>query len=194
MLRRHKTVEIKFFLNFLLVDERIRIQEAQKLMDSTTLHRPISSFMSITHKVPPRQIWQSSFLHTVLYDDNNWTKILKLNYLSMRMGGESLSTSGNLRVTVLSVTTGSRTGSFSSILMRDWTKEARFALYLPIETDNQQPINDDFHVILSSVADPHWFQCGSGPALYLNADPDPYPNPGEPNQYGSMRIRILIRL
>jgi hypothetical protein len=97
------------------------------------------------------------------------------------MGGESLSTSGNLRVTVLSVTTGSRTGSFSSILMRDWTSEARFALYLRMGTVNQQPFNDDFHVILSSVADQlyismriHiriWIQWAKPMLIY--ADPDP---------------------
>ena len=56
--------------------------------------------------------------------------------LSMRMGGESFSTSGNLRVTVFSVTTCSSTGSFSNILMRDWTREARFALYLNRERCN----------------------------------------------------------
>jgi hypothetical protein len=27
----------------------------------------------------------------------------------------------------------------------------------------------------ASVVDPHWFQSGSGPAFYLNADPDPDP-------------------
>jgi len=25
----------------------------------------------------------------------------------------------------------------------------------------------------TSVMDPHWFQCGSGPVVYLNANPDP---------------------
>ncbi len=32
--------------------------------------------------------------------------------------------------------------------------------------------------VLTSVSEPHWFQCGSGsPAFYFNADPDPDPDP-----------------
>jgi hypothetical protein len=49
-------------------------------------------------------------------------------------------------VTVDSVITGSNTGSFSNILMRDWTSDARLALYLTDESVFKNKIPAEMHL------------------------------------------------
>jgi hypothetical protein len=34
-------------------------------------------------------------------------------------------------------------------------------------------VNTEKNIYKNSVVDPHWFQCATDPAFYLNMDPDP---------------------